>query len=41
MSVHGGRSEECLASLNDWYGDGMAWHDMPCSEPLPFVCKGV
>jgi len=41
VNVHGGRPEECLAVLNDWYGDGIAWHDMPCSEPFPFVCKGV
>jgi len=34
-----GEREECLAVLNDWYDDGVAWHDMPCVERLPFVCE--
>ncbi len=34
-------SEKCLAVLNNWYGDGISWHDFTCEDPLPFVCEKV
>lgn len=35
-----GTPEECVAILNDWYGDGPSgWHDIDCNEHLPFVCE--
>jgi hypothetical protein len=32
-------NEQCLANLNDWYQDGVAWHDFMCSDTLPFICQ--
>lgn len=34
-------SEDCLAVLNDWYEDGVAWHDLQCEDHLPFICQSA
>ncbi|KAL1140573.1 hypothetical protein AAG570_000503 [Ranatra chinensis] len=34
-----GSSENCLAVLNNFYGDGVHWHDVACHHRKPFVCK--
>ncbi|KAF0292150.1 Asialoglycoprotein receptor 2 [Amphibalanus amphitrite] len=31
--------EDCIAVLNDLYGDGVAWHDEQCSYRHHFVCE--
>jgi len=33
------KQEGCLAILNNWYKDGVAWHDLECKDKLPFVCE--
>lgn len=37
--ITGGENEECLALLSNWYNDGITYHDLPCSEVLPFICE--
>ena len=32
-------NEGCLAILNNWYGDGTAWHDLECEDRMPFICE--
>ena len=39
VNRYGGPVEACLAVLNDWYGDGVAWHDMVCADSLPVICE--
>jgi hypothetical protein len=36
---YGGSVEACLGLLNNWFGDGVAWHDMPCDEKMSVICK--
>lgn len=31
--------EACLAINNNWYGDGVAWHDTACYRKKPFICE--
>ena len=31
--------EACLAVHNDWYDDGISWHDVACYHKKPFVCE--
>jgi len=31
--------EACLAVHNDWYGDGVSWHDAACYRTKQFVCE--
>ena len=33
--------EKCVAVLNDWYDDGVAWHDIECEDKMPFICEDV
>jgi len=33
--------EKCVAVLNDWYDDGVAWHDIECEDQMPFICEDV
>jgi len=33
--------EKCVAVLNDWYDDGVAWHDIECEDRMPFICEDV
>ncbi|XP_071455763.1 L-selectin-like [Hetaerina americana] len=37
--LQGGPEEECLAILNNFYGDGPRWHDIACKHRKPFVCE--
>ncbi|XP_046668903.1 uncharacterized protein LOC124359858 isoform X1 [Homalodisca vitripennis] len=34
-----GAEENCLAVLNNFYGDGVHWHDVACHHRKPFVCE--
>lgn len=31
--------EACLAVLNNFYGDGVNWHDIGCDHKKYFVCE--
>nr|CAD7580680.1 unnamed protein product [Timema californicum] len=35
----GGAPENCLAVLNNFYQDGVHWHDVACHHRKPFVCE--
>ncbi|XP_050308853.1 uncharacterized protein LOC126745167 [Anthonomus grandis grandis] len=35
----GGAPENCLAVLNQFYNDGVHWHDVACHHIKPFVCE--
>jgi len=35
----GGASENCLAVLNNFYNDGVNWHDVACHHRKPYVCE--
>jgi len=35
----GGDEEACLAVLNNFYGDGIKWHDVACHHEKPVVCE--
>jgi len=35
----GGATENCLAILNNFYNDGVNWHDVACHHRKPFVCE--
>lgn len=35
----GGAAENCLAILNQFYNDGVHWHDVACHHRKPFVCE--
>ncbi|KAF4521482.1 hypothetical protein B566_EDAN001779 [Ephemera danica] len=35
----GGDSENCLAILNQFYKDGVNWHDVACHHFKPWVCE--
>lgn len=37
----GGDTESCLAVLNNYYGDGIKWHDVACTHEKPIVCEDV
>ncbi|KAK3933390.1 Leucine--tRNA ligase [Frankliniella fusca] len=34
-----GNDESCLAILNNFYNDGINWHDVACHHLKPFVCE--
>jgi hypothetical protein len=36
-----GAEEACLAVLNNFYGDGIKWHDVACHHEKPIVCEDV
>ncbi|TRY62170.1 hypothetical protein TCAL_03684 [Tigriopus californicus] len=36
---YGGPKEECGAMLNNWFRDGVRWHDLACAQRLGFVCE--
>jgi len=36
-----GESESCLAVLNNFYGDGIRWHDIGCHHEKPIICEDV
>ena len=31
--------EACLSINNNWYGDGITWHDTACYRKKPFMCE--
>ena len=35
----GKNDEACLAVLNNYYKDGIVWHDIACYHKKPFVCE--
>ncbi|XP_060517069.1 uncharacterized protein LOC132696327 [Cylas formicarius] len=35
----GGAEENCLAILNQFYNDGVHWHDVACHHVKPWVCE--
>jgi len=35
----GKNDEACLAVFNNFYGDGVKWHDVACHYEKPFVCE--
>ncbi|CAL8114224.1 unnamed protein product [Orchesella dallaii] len=35
----GGYAESCLAILNNYYNDGIKWHDVACHHIKSFVCE--
>jgi hypothetical protein len=35
----GGASENCLAVLNNFYNDGVHWHDVACHHKKSWVCE--
>ena len=37
--LQGRNDEACLAFLNNFYGDGVVWHDIACYHKKPFVCE--
>lgn len=37
--IQGGASENCLAILNQFYNDGVNWHDVACHHVKPWVCE--
>ncbi|XP_014240141.1 uncharacterized protein LOC106661352 [Cimex lectularius] len=37
--LQNGAPENCLALLNNFYGDGTHWHDVACHHRKPFVCE--
>uniref|UniRef100_A0A1B6CVR4 C-type lectin domain-containing protein n=1 Tax=Clastoptera arizonana TaxID=38151 RepID=A0A1B6CVR4_9HEMI len=37
--LQNGAAENCLAILNNFYGDGIHWHDVACHHRKPFVCE--
>ncbi|KAH8412076.1 hypothetical protein KR222_008710, partial [Zaprionus bogoriensis] len=34
-----GNDESCLSILNNFYNDGIKWHDVACHHIKPFVCE--
>lgn len=37
--TQGGAPENCMALLNQFYNDGVNWHDVACHHKKPFVCE--
>ncbi|KAE8749903.1 C-type lectin [Frankliniella occidentalis] len=37
--IQGGAPENCLAILNQFYNDGVHWHDVACHHKKPWVCE--
>lgn len=35
----GGYEESCLAVLNNYYNDGIKWHDVGCHHVKSFICE--
>jgi len=35
----GGDEEACMAVLNNFYGDGIKWHDVACHHEKPIICE--
>nr|ADD24198.1 L-selectin [Lepeophtheirus salmonis] len=37
--VKGEHEESCIAVMNNFYNDGIVWHDIACYHKKPFVCE--
>lgn len=37
--LQNGAKESCLGLLNNFYGDGIHWHDVACHHRKPFICE--
>ena len=35
----GGKDEGCIGILNDFYSDGIKWHDIECRHKKPIICQ--
>lgn len=35
----GGNDEACIGILNDFYNDGIKWHDIECRHKKPVICQ--
>ena len=33
--------ESCMAVLNNFYNDGVKWHDVACHHEKPIICEDV
>lgn len=40
-STSGGEDEACIAILNNFYQDGIRWHDVGCRHTKPVICQDV
>jgi len=40
LAGYRGNEESCLSILNNFYNDGIKWHDVACYHRKPFVCEG-
>ena len=39
LHFQGQNDEACLAVLNNFYGDGIKWHDIACYHKKWYVCE--
>lgn len=39
FAIAKGNDESCLSILNNFYNDGLKWHDVACHHLKPFVCE--
>jgi hypothetical protein len=39
LELTGDNDEACLAVLNNYYKDGVVWHDIACYHKKSFVCE--
>ena len=37
----GGEDEACIAVLNNFYADGIKWHDVNCDHKKPIICEEI
>ena len=35
----GGKDEACIGILNNFYEDGVKWHDVECRHKKPIICQ--
>ena len=35
----GGKDEACIGILNNFYKDGIVWHDIECRHKKPVICQ--
>lgn len=39
LKLTGKNDEACLAILNNYYSDGVVWHDIACYHKKSFICE--
>ena len=37
----GGEDEACIAVSNNFYADGIKWHDVNCDHKKPIICEEI